>query len=84
MDPENGPRAGISLLWIKADRAGNIQPGKVSGRTFLQYPNRTYRKDEGEFLPGPVMTGQGDNGLKAKEGRFTLDVRNNCFCFFPL
>lgn len=35
---------------------------------FLQYPNRAYGTDEGNFLPGPVMTGQEAMVSKQKRG----------------
>lgn len=84
MDTENGPRAGLPPLWTKPDRAGNIQPGKVSERTLLTSFNIQTRLIEkiGRLITRTCNTRTRDNGFKEKEGRFRLDARNKCFGFF--
>lgn len=59
----------------------NLEKRRFQGHligTFL-YLKWAFEKDGDRFLQGPVVIGQGRNGFKLKEGRFTSDTRKKFF-----
>jgi len=87
VEPEEGhkndQRAGVPLLWGKAERVWAVQPGeeKAVGTPYssLSVPEGAYRKDRENFFSKTCCDRTRSNWFKLREDRFRLDIRKNLF-----
>jgi len=68
-------RAGASLLWRKAERAGLIESGAGSRETSMQYLKGAYKQDGDWLFTWLDSDRTRGNGLQLKDGRFRLNIR---------
>ena len=79
IETQNNQRAGVPLLWGKAERVGLAQPGEGCRETLLQYLKGAYKKDGDRLFCRASCNRTRGHGFKLKEGRLRLGIRTNFF-----